>query len=153
MNLDAGNGIIPLHYTFIDPVFTNNISVAFHNNRYPLYTSYPWQTTGFVIASLNQITMDDAANSLKSTDHKDYSQHNIYDVFSAPDFPANITSCSGNVKAPCFRNATLQISHTSQISNIRTSQPEIGPVQMLLDEGAILGGVSFVTYFLGLYAV
>jgi hypothetical protein len=80
---------IPHHYDLIDPLFSNNISSALEleNDRYPVHRNFPWDSTSFIIASIEQVTVDDKLNSLKWTDYKTYPRYHRYNIESEQDLP------------------------------------------------------------------
>jgi hypothetical protein len=155
-NLRLGGGVIPLHYEFIDPEFANNVSEAIkpEDDRYAVSMQYPWDSTNFLVASIAQLTTFDAANSLKWSNNDEFPKYNLYNVYEAPGATINqSTTCFGTKVGPCTISVILQISPESLVSEIRQSGPGIESVDILIDEGAIVGGLSFFAFFLNMYMV
>jgi hypothetical protein len=139
-------------------VFSENISAALvsEDERYPVYLQYPWDSTNSHIANLEQITVDDTVNSLDWSNYKTYPKYNYYDVYTEPGGIQNnvddaaATYCR-NTTASCTILLRLQINSQSLISEVRHSDPGISKVDILLDEAAIVGGLSFLSSFLNMY--
>jgi hypothetical protein len=153
---NTGGGIIPLHYKLIDPIFSTNISAAAIQNddRYPIYNLFPWDSFAFVIASFQQITVDDTVNSLKWANHAKYPKYNKYDVAQELVYPIDKTrTCLNGTLEPCQMDFTLQVSTTTLISIVQQSHSKLDRPSTFLEEGAILGAFSFIASFLTMYMV
>jgi len=155
-NLHQGGGVIPLHYELIDQIFTENVSEAIklEDDRYPVSMQYPWDSTNFLVASIEELTTYDAANSLKWSNNDEFPKYNFYNVYEVPGATINeSTTCFGTKVGPCTISVILQVTPESLVSEIRQSGPGIESVDILLDEGAIVGGLSFFAFFLTMYMV
>lgn len=145
-------GIIPLNFVLIDTMFLDNISVAFEDDRYPVFTPFPWDSEYFIVASIEQVTVDDTVNSLNVSDNQKY---NLYNVVSEPGFPQtqNTTCFNTNSSSPCTVNVRLQVSPSTLISNIRQSKHGTDSIKIFIDEGGIIGGFGFFAFLFSMYAI
>ena len=115
---------------------------------------YPWETTGLVIANIEQVTIDDAVNSLSWRNHDKYPEYNFYNIYPESGVTNNpITSSCRNLSASCDIVLTLQITPQSLVNEVRQSNHGLKKWDMILNEGAIVGGVSLVTFFLSMYVL
>ena len=115
---------------------------------------YPWETTGYIIANIEQVTIDDPINSLNWRNHDEYPKYNFYKIYPESGVTNNpITSSCRNLSASCNILLTLQITPQSLVNEIRQSEHGIQKWVMILNEGAIVGGVSLIAFFLNMYAL
>lgn len=154
-NLRIDGGDLHLHYGLIDPAFSENIEEAliFDDSRCPVNTEYPWNTANFVVANVEQVTVSDTVDSLDWSNWNTFPKYNFYNVISSqpvalidPD-----SGCFNATDGPCTMIITFQLSPASVISQIRESKPGIDRVEIFLNEGAILGAMSYLAFFLNMY--
>ena len=148
-----GGKSVPLAYQLIDPTFSQNVTEALEDKRYPFSTQYPWHSADFVLSSISLTTIDDTVNSLNVSDNKKY---NIYNVDSSqPGFPVrqNSTCFHTTTSSPCTVSVQLAITPSTLLSSVMRSEHATNLKKILLDEGAIIGGITFFTFFFGIYTI
>ena len=102
--------------------------------------------------------MDDPVNSLNWSNYEDYPEYNFYNTYATSggiDDPIG-AACGNNLSvpsAPCTVSVRFEIDPASLIGEVRQSRPGISRVDAILLEGAIVGGVAFLSGFISLWAL
>jgi len=154
---DGFGGVIPLHYVFLEPIFSDNISAALTGGtgRYPVFTSFPWDSAFFIVTSIEQTTIDDTLHTLNLSNYQKYPEYNLYSVISEPGFPVeqNTTCFTSNSSSPCTVTVQLQVSTNNLVGTTRQSGHPVDSSSTIIDEGGVVGGVSFFAFSLSIYLI
>ncbi|KAI9745422.1 MAG: hypothetical protein M1818_000956 [Claussenomyces sp. TS43310] len=101
-------------------------------------------------------SLDESSDSLgpyANCSRKGFSHYNRWDARLTSVSTINAGKCITGSSAPldntCVGN--LLVTYSSLSVTTQTSSHSIGWKQMLLDEGSIVGGITFVTWFFGIF--
>lgn len=122
-------------------------------NAYPITKS----STAQLVLEQQTIADDVGAIDLPKTscNAKSFSKYNTYtyqlnEIGGAVDVIA-CTHTSSNFKGPCFFDTYMTMS--SMLVTTQTSTRATDWKKILLDEGSIVGGITFLTWFLSIYVI
>ena len=144
-----------------DPRLTNDLARALDCGIVRL-DIYPVNQSSTVEIFLEQSSIVDNVGALDYPDWFDarcdlesLSMYNTYsyrlvEVGGVPDTQFCTQPVSPS-NGPCIFNTVLYIS--SMLVTTQTSARGTSWIKMILDEGSIVGGITFVTWFLGIYII
>jgi len=145
---NKSQGFITLSYIPIDKTLRHD-EIFDYNQRYPVFSPYPWYSNNYVVANIEQETIEDAVGSIITNGAKKY---RTYKVNATPgSFIEPQTSCFNETSPPYTQIIKLQISPQSLLTTWRKSGYGINRGTIILNEGAIVGGVMLLQFFLALY--
>ena len=154
-----------LWFAVFDPRLTNDLAHAIDCgivlvDLYPVDQStavglYLEQTT--IIDTVGALTLPTVKSSLtngtESCDAASFSNYNTYSYRMLElGGPPDIQNCTESKSSgSCPFGIGMQMS--SALVTERTSKRGTNLLKMLLDQGSILAGIAFVTWFLGIYVI
>ncbi|KAK5019075.1 hypothetical protein LTR60_000321, partial [Cryomyces antarcticus] len=150
-----------LYFTVFDPRLEDRFVEALDCGILTL-DGYPTQSS--VVLNLEKYNIDDDVLAVNWTENgdcnKEYFSH--YSAFryemTQLDWDSslrNVSACTANWTEFVIQSCLLETSMGLSTQTVVTQTSERGTdwKQMLLDEGSIVGGITFVTWFLGIYII
>jgi hypothetical protein len=148
-------------FTIFDPRLTDDFAEALECGVIGL-NPFQVDRSPIILLDLQQSTVEDKVGAIdlpktptSNCDAKSFSEYNTYSFrMNTIGAPLNISTCtksSPDYKSPCY--FTTRMTMSSMLVTSQTSTRGTNWQKILFDEGSIVGGIMFVTWFLGIYII